>query len=125
WISRLLEELNHKVLVANPRRLGIIYGNKRKNDKNDAELLARLGRADSKLLSPVRHRSKTNQEVRSLLKARDLLVKQRTAIINECRSLVKSMGGRIVKCSAESFPTKARPSIPPEAADAIYPLLKL
>jgi transposase len=30
WISRLLEELGHEVLVANARKLRLIYANKRK-----------------------------------------------------------------------------------------------
>jgi transposase len=125
WISRLLEELGNEVLIANPRRLAVLYGSRRKNDKNDAELLARLGRADSKLLSPIRHRDKSCQEIRALLKARELLVKQRTAMINGCRSLVKSMGGRINKCSAESFAKKAPLQIPAELARAVEPLLLL
>ncbi len=43
WVSRLLEECGHEVLVANPRKLRLIYSNKRKTDEIDAENLARLG----------------------------------------------------------------------------------
>jgi transposase len=43
WVSRLLEECGHEVLVANPRKLRLIYANKRKTDEIDAENLARLG----------------------------------------------------------------------------------
>ena len=42
WASRLLEQLGHEVLVANPRKLRLIYGNPRKADEADAEHLARL-----------------------------------------------------------------------------------
>ena len=36
WVSRLLEECGHEVLVANPRKLRLIYANKRKTDEIDA-----------------------------------------------------------------------------------------
>ena len=42
WVSRLLEECGHEVLVANPRKVRLIYTNKRKTDDADAENLARL-----------------------------------------------------------------------------------
>ncbi len=46
WVSRLLEECGHEVLVANPRKTRLIHGSGRKTDKLDAEKLARLARAD-------------------------------------------------------------------------------
>jgi hypothetical protein len=36
WVSRVLEECGHEVLVANARKLRLIYANKRKTDKIDA-----------------------------------------------------------------------------------------
>jgi transposase len=36
WASRVLEECGHEVLVANSRKLSLIYANKRKTDKIDA-----------------------------------------------------------------------------------------
>jgi transposase len=42
WVSRVLEECGHEVLVANARKLRLIYANKRKTDEIDAENLARL-----------------------------------------------------------------------------------
>ena len=59
WVSRLLEECGHEVLIANPRKTRLIYGEKRKTDKLDAEKLARLARADPELLYPVEHRGAT------------------------------------------------------------------
>ena len=46
WVSRLLAQLGHEVIVANP---SAVYGNRRRtkrNDAMDAEFLARQGRAD-------------------------------------------------------------------------------
>ncbi len=37
WVSRVLEECGHEVLVANPRKTRLIYSNKRKTDEIDAE----------------------------------------------------------------------------------------
>jgi transposase len=57
WASRLLGELDHEVIVANPRMLRFIYGSDSKNDKADAAYLARVGKLDPALLHPVVHRS--------------------------------------------------------------------
>ena len=53
WVSRVLKECDHKVLVANPRKTRLIYGQGRKTDRLDAEKLARLARVDPKLLWPL------------------------------------------------------------------------
>ena len=58
WISRLLKELGHEVIVANARMVALIPSNPKKRDPVDAEALARLGRVDPKLLYPIEHRSK-------------------------------------------------------------------
>jgi transposase len=42
WVGRLLEECGHEVLVANARKLRLIYANRHKTDEIDAENLARL-----------------------------------------------------------------------------------
>jgi transposase len=39
WASRVLQECGHEVLVANSRKLRLIYANKRKTDEIDAENL--------------------------------------------------------------------------------------
>jgi transposase len=61
WVSRVLKECGHEVLVANPRKVRLIYTNKRKTDEIDAENLARLARVDPKLLYPLKHRSEDSQ----------------------------------------------------------------
>jgi transposase len=45
WVSRLLEECGHEALVANARKLRLIYSNKRKTDEVDAENLEPAWRA--------------------------------------------------------------------------------
>ena len=82
WVSRLLEECGHEVLVANARRLRLIYSNKRKTDEIDAENLARLARLDPKLLYPVRHRGEESQAHMALIRSRQALVDCRTQLVN-------------------------------------------
>ena len=54
WISRLLEQLGHQVIVANARKIRAITASESKNDRNDAEKLARFASCDPRLLSPIR-----------------------------------------------------------------------
>src|SRR5215203_2481684 len=61
WASRVLEECGHEVLVANARKLRLIYANKQKTDEIDAENLARLARVNPKLLYPLKHRGEESQ----------------------------------------------------------------
>jgi transposase len=44
WVSRILHDCGHEVLIANPRKTRLIYSDKRKTDKLDAKKLARLAR---------------------------------------------------------------------------------
>src|SRR5213079_3504966 len=57
WISRLLSELGHEVIVANARKVRLIGESRKKDDRLDAQTLARLARIDPQLLCPVKHRS--------------------------------------------------------------------
>jgi transposase len=57
WVSRFLQELGLRVIVANPRKTRAIYQNERKSDRRDAMMLARLARMDLTLLHPVKHGS--------------------------------------------------------------------
>lgn len=123
WMSRRLEEWGHEVIVANARKLRLIYENDSKSDRVDAEYLARLARVDPKLLSPIEHRGEHSQVVRATLRARDALVRSRGLMINTIRGMVKSLGGRLPKCSVESFPTQAAPNVPKALSAAVIPLL--
>lgn len=123
WVCRLLTALGHEVIVANSRKLRLIYENRNKNDKVDAEYLARLGRLDPKLLSPIDHRDEDAQQNLSQLRARDVLVRTRARLIVSIRGMVKASGDRLPACSAESFARQALRSIPAALADALLPML--
>lgn len=124
WVSRLLKRLGHQILVANPRKIRAITGSESKNDRNDAEQLARFAAFDPKLLSPIEHRSEQRQQDLNLIHARATLVRARTLIINVVRGLVKSAGGRLPSCSTESFAERTRAAIPAPLMEVSIPLLK-
>jgi transposase len=124
WISRLLEECGHEILVANARKLRLIYADGKKNDKIDAEKLARLARLDPKLLAPVKHRGEASQAHLALLRSRDALVGVRTKLVNHVRGAVKSFGARLPKCTTEGFHKKVVGHLPRELASALEPVLK-
>jgi len=58
WVSRLLQKLGHEVVVANPRQVKLITESSRKDDRLDAQTLARLARIDPQLLRPIQHAAK-------------------------------------------------------------------
>jgi transposase len=125
WISRLLEEGGHEVLVANARRLRLIAQNDSKSDRVDAETLARIGRLDPTLLAPIRHRGAATQADLALIRARDALVHARTQLVNHVRGAVKSVGGRLPRCSTQSFPRQVEEVIPETLRPALAPVLQI
>jgi transposase len=119
WVSRLLTECGHEVLIANPRKTRLIYGQRRKTDKLDAEKLARLARADPVLLYPVEHRSCDSQAHLAVIHSREALVRSRTQMINHVRGTVKSFGCRLPKCSTPSFHKNVPGQLPSELAEVL------
>jgi transposase len=124
WVSRLLEGLGHEVLVANARKLRLIYSNKRKTDEVDAENLARLARVDPKLLYPLKHRGEDSQAHMAIIRSRQALVDCRTQLVNHLRGAVKSFGARLPKCPARSFHKRAQEHIPKALMPALEPVLE-
>jgi transposase len=98
---------------------------KRKNDRIDANKLARLGRVDPQSLHPMQHRSPEVRQDLVMLRARDGLVAVRTELINATRGLVKSMGKRLPKSSSQSFAHKVEEAVPAEVSDALLPVVRV
>ena len=124
WVSRVLEECGHEVLVAIPRKLRLIYSNKRKTDEIDAENLARLARVDPRLLYPLKHRGEGFQAHLAIIRSRQALVDCRTQLVNHVRGAVKSFGHRLPKCPARSFHKRASEHIPEALWVALGPILE-
>ena len=125
WVGEVIAGFGHEVLVANPRLMDGSKRRRRKNDRIDAEKLARLGRMDPKSLHPIQHRSTEVREDLLVLRAREALVESRTKLISAVRGLVKSMGARVSNCSSPSFSQKAAAEIPDEVRETLQPLLRL
>jgi transposase len=125
WVRRQLASYGHAVFVANPSAM---YGARRRtkrNDRMDAALLARQGRADPTLLHPMQHRGEATHAHLAQLRARAQLVTSRTLLINHVRGAVKSVGQRVPTCSAEAFAAQARTHLPLALTEALTPLLTM
>src|SRR5271157_2084211 len=103
WVSRLLSELGHEVIVAHARNVRLIGESRKKDDRLDARTLARLARIDPQLLSPVKHRSARAQADLTVIRARAGLVRARTALVNTVRGLAKSYGERLRGCNVRDM----------------------
>jgi transposase len=123
WVSRVLSDCGHRVLVANARKIALIHGNKRKNNNVDAEALARLARVDEKLLYPITHRDEQSQADLAILRSRDLIIGARTKLINHVRGCTKGFGTQLPKCSAEAFVNRCKPLLPESIKTAVGPVL--
>lgn len=119
WTSRLLRDLGHEVIVANPRKLRAIYTSNRKSDQTDARMMARLARVAVELLHPIEH--STEQAQRDLLqvKLRDNLVRQRVDIISSVRFTLKSLGVRLSSPSTACFASRSRTFLAVENPDLL------
>src|SRR6201998_4607597 len=124
WVSRLLTELGHKVIVAHAQKVQLITKSNRKDDRHDARTLARLARIDAELLGPVRHRSAQAQIHLTVIRARAELVCARTALVNAARGLVKSYGERLPKCGTQQVSRELAAELSTELRDVLEPLLK-
>jgi transposase len=123
WVSQLLSELGHEVIVANARELRAITGSDRKSDKVDAEKLARYARVDRTILRPIKHRGEEAQVDLAVIRARAVLVKTRTQMVNAVRGMVKSFGYRMPKCSAETF-ARLMNLVPASLKESLSPMME-
>jgi transposase len=125
WVSSLLAALGHEVFVANPREVRLIAQSRKKNDRFDAQALARIARLDPSLLAPVRHRGEAARQDLAVLRARAALVRSRTVLVNHLRGAVKSAGSRLPNCSTERLHKIAGQALPPALAPALSPIVEL
>jgi transposase len=123
WISRLLSKLGHEVIVANARKVRLIGESRKKDDRLDAQTLARLARIDPQLLYPVKHRSVQAQADLMTIRARAGLVRARTALVNTARGLAKSYGERLRGCNVRDMDPEKAEGLSPELQRALEPLL--
>src|SRR5262249_32700224 len=121
--SRVLNELGHEVIVAHARNVRLIGESRKKDDRLDAQTLARLARVDPELLCPVKHRSAKAQADLTVVRARDGLVRARTALVNTARGLAKSYSERLRGCNVRNMNPEKAEALSPDVQAALQPLL--
>jgi transposase len=124
WVSRLLRSLGHELIVANPRQVKLISESSRKDDRLDAQTLARLARIDPQLLRPIQHRSEKTQTALMTIRVRAALLAVRTSLVNTARGLTKPLGERLPKCDADQMGVPKTESLPAKMRQVLEPLLK-
>ena len=124
WVSRLLQELGHEVVVANPKQVKLITESSRKDDRLDAQTLARLARIDPQLLRPIQHRSEKAQGALMVIRVLAALLAVRTSLVNTARGLAKAMGERLPTCDADQMGVQRTESLTPTLRQVLEPLLK-
>jgi transposase len=123
WVSRALSGLGHEVIVAHARNVRLIGKSRKKDDRLDAQTLARLARIDPQLLCPVKHRSARAQADLTVIRARARLVRARTALVNTARGLAKSYGERLRGCNVRNMKPEKAEGLSPGLQRALEPLL--
>jgi transposase len=123
WVSRLLASFGHEVVVANARQVKLITQSTRKDDKLDAQTLARLARVDPTLLRPIRHRSEQGQLDLTRIRVRAGLVEARTALVNSLRGLAKAFGERVPACDSAYLGVERLSALPEALRIALQPLV--
>lgn len=123
WMSDLLRSFGHEVIVADARRVAELTRAGRKTDRRDAETLARLLQGMPELLGAVHHRGRESQADLAIIRARDVLVRTRTRLVQHVRGTLKAFGLRARSCSAKAFHSKAREDLPEDLLPALAPIL--
>jgi transposase len=124
WVSRYLNQMGHEVIVANARQVKLISQSSRKDDRLDAQTLARLARIDPGLLRPIRHRSEQAQLDLMTIRVRAGLVEARSKLVNTARGMSKSAGERLPPCDADRMGVERSQELPAELRAVLEPLLE-
>jgi transposase len=124
WLSRWLSSFGHEVIVANARQVQLISASSRKDDRMDAQMLARLARVDPQLLRPIRHRGEKAQQDLLTIRVRAALVEARASLVNAARGLTKAMGERLPSCDTDTLSVERLEPLPERLREQLTPLLK-
>lgn len=112
WLSRLVEELGHRITIVCPRKAKVAMHAKKKTDRRDARVLAELSR--SGWYEAVHRKSEEARALRSYLTARKQLVECSTALATSIRGLLRAHGIKLSVGTDESgFSEKVRKAIEP------------
>lgn len=103
WFRKEVAACVGRVVVVNPKQFQVIRKSVKKTDKNDARALALFLSKD--MLPETRLKSSAEGELASLVHTRDVLVKQRTRLLNKIHALHVRHG---IKLKKEGLSSKRR-----------------
>ena len=95
WFAEQVRCCVGRVVVVNPGQFMVIRKSVAKTDRNDARALALFLEKD--MLPATRLKSRAESELASLTQTRDLLVKQRTRLLNKIHALHNRHGIKLKK----------------------------
>jgi len=124
WVSDVVEELGHEVVVVDPRSCKAIASSKRKNDRLDARTLAHVLR--SNFYTETYRKGDQSRLWRAELAVRGKLVSMRTGLGNQVKGILRSWNIKIHGTGWAHYEERALSSDLPEALlPLIVPLLRL
>lgn len=108
WVAQTIEAYGHEVVVASPG-YALMYGHRDPHIKTDRRDVAALAEACRLGIYRRAHRvCAAQRRRRRALKVREILVRQRTALINLLRAELRQDGLRLPSCSAEAVARQYR-----------------
>ena len=125
WVAQALEAAGHEVIVADPN-YAPMYGEPTRRIKTDRRDVAALAEANRRGWYRAAHRTSAAQrDTKQILRARRLLVQQRSGAVSLLRSLLRQSGYRLGTGSCETVPTRvARLPVTGELAETLAPLCR-
>ena len=123
WVAQALEAAGHQVIVADPN-YAPMYGETTRRIKTDRRDVAALAEANRRGWYRAAHRTSAAQrETKQILRARRLLVQQRSGVISLLRSLLRQSGYRLGTGTAATAPARVtRLAVTGELAETLRPL---
>jgi transposase len=125
WVAQALEAAGHEVIVADPN-YAPMYGETTRRIKTDRRDVAALAEANRRGWYRAAHRTSAGQrETKQILRARRLLVQQRSGSVSLLRSRLRQSGYRLGTGSCETVPTRvAQLAVGGELAETRAPLCR-
>lgn len=126
WVARLLEELGHEVVVADPNYAPMYAQRSRrvKTDRRDALALAEACRLGA--YRPSHRTSDEQRHVRAVLSVRESLVRMRARFVTQAQALLSREGFHVATGSAKCFEGRLEDlGLPEHLKQEIAPLLAI
>jgi transposase len=124
WVAQTIEACGHEVVVAAPS-YALMYGHRDPRIKTDRRDVIALSEACRLGIYRRAHRVSAGQrQQRRALKVREVLVRQRTMLINLVRAELRQEGVRLPTCAAESAVARYRAlTLPSDLTTVLSPVV--